>query len=78
MPEQRPPQPAPNGSNTSYSSCSALGPQLEGISSGNHLDDTGNHPFNDESYHNLEDRLRDREDQYRHDEGELADRKSVV
>lgn len=76
MPDQRPPRPAHNRSNTSYSSPSARSPQLELISSGNHLDDGGNYYSDDESYHTFDSRLRERDDQYRHDEGELAQEKT--
>ena len=76
MPEQRPPRPAPNRSSTSYSSPSARSPQLERMSSGNHLDDAGNYYSDDESYHTFHSRLREREAQYRHDEGDLAQEKT--
>lgn len=76
MPEQQPSRPAPNRSNTSYSSRSARNPQLERISSGNHLDDAGHYYPDDESYHTFDSRSRDREDQYRNDEGELAQEKT--
>lgn len=76
MPDQRPSRPAHIRPNTSYSSHSARSSQLERISSGNHLDDAGNYYSDDESYHTFDNRLLEREDQYRNDEGELAREKT--